>query len=130
MDIFDVLCPQALYAFTGRFFKRGEIVTDAPTSGGTLFTYEQLDPKSKGYQMVFGHIDASGASMTAIKTKKRLSYEVCDVVVLQDGTAYSIDSVSLDYGAKKDKQAFRLFSTPAGVDYVLRLKEIENPWSV
>ena len=128
MDMLDILCPTPLYVNKGRFFRYGDVIPDPPTSGGKPFDYDQVDPKSKGYQMVFGTIDASDTAYTAIKTKKNLGFKVRDVVVLADGTAYAIESVAIDYGAKREKQSFRILATPAGVDFVLRIKEIENPW--
>ena len=131
MTLDEILVPREKYTKEGLFFTAEAMSGGAPPNGGTRFSYEQIDPKSRVFQMLFGNVDGSDVCTTAIKTKRRLGYKVRDVLVLQDGTAYSVASVAVDYGANaKNAQAFRYRPNPPGIDYVLRLIEIDNPWKV
>lgn len=96
---------------------------------GVKFDYEYLDPKEKHYQMVFGNVSGHEAYTTAIKTKDAQGWKINSFVALQDGTFYTIISVSKD-NQSGNKQQARFLANLTGVDYIVRLQEKDNPFGL
>lgn len=100
-----------------------------PNVAGQNFEYEYVDVTSWRYRTILTNVTANEATSAAIKTKIDFKWSVGGFIRTQDGRFYTIISVAQDYNAAP-KQAFRMFGNPAGVEFVLRLAEKEEPWGV
>lgn len=125
-DIRSLLQKRAEQTLTGTYY---EEQPQSPADGGVTFQYEYVNPSSWTFRRLFGNVVGNQFSITAIKTVSPLAWRVSSYVVTQDGRLYSILQVERDL-ASVGKQAQRFFCDPAGVSYVLRLMEVENPWEV
>ncbi len=125
-DILDLMNPRTQFALSGTYYAERP---DTPDVGGQQFNYEYVDPATRTWSTLFANIRTS-AGETAIRTNDRLSFKVgSGVVVLQDGTCYTIEQKMTDYQAAP-KQAFRVLPIPVSTQYVLRLVAIEAPWVI
>ena len=124
-----------LTIFEGRYFQTetGTYYPEYPESpevAGMPFDYEHINPQEKRYQMLFANVSNNNAIVTAIKTKEPLQWDIDKgFIALQDGTFYSIESVSKDYQSAS-KEAFRYLADVAGVEYALRLVSQANPFNL
>lgn len=125
-DIRSLLQKRAEQTLTGTFY---ETRPQTPTDSGAMFRYEYVNPSSWTFRRLFGNVVGNQFSLTAIKTVTPLPWRVSSFVVTHDGRLYSVLQVERDLSSV-GKQAQRLFCDPAGVSYVLRLMEVENPWEV
>lgn len=125
-DIRSLLQKRAEQTLTGTFY---EARPQTPEDGGAAFHYEYVNPSSWTFRRLFGNVVGNQFSLTAVKTVTPLPWRVSSFVLTQDGRLYSILQVERDL-ASVGKQAQRFFCDPAGVSYVLRLMEVENPWEV
>lgn len=125
-DIRSLLQKRAEQTLTGTFYERRP---ETPTDGGAPFQYEYVNPSSWTFRRLFGNVVGNQFSVTAVKTVSPLYWRVSSFIVTQDGRLYTILQVERDL-AGAGKQAQRLFCDPAGVSYVLRLAEVENPWGI
>ena len=106
-----------LTIFDGRYFQTetGTYYEQYPDSldvEGIPFDYEHIDPQEKRDQMIFANVSNNNG-----------------YIALQDGTFYSIESVSKDYNSAP-KEAFRLLADVTGVEYVIRLVSQANPFNL
>lgn len=125
-DILDVFNPRQRFTLTGKYYAERP---DGPDVGGEEFNYEYVNPYSRTWRTLFANIQA-GVGETAIRTDDQLEFkEGKGMVILQDGTAYLIEQKATDYQAAP-KQTFRVLPCPVGTEYVLRLIEYKEPWSV
>jgi hypothetical protein len=124
-----------LTIFDGRYYQTetGTYYEQYPDSldvEGIPFDYEHINPQEKRYQMIFANVSNNNGIVTAIKTKDPLNWDIDKgYIALQDGTFYSIESVSKDYNSAP-KEAFRLLADVTGVDYVIRLVSQANPFNL
>jgi hypothetical protein len=124
-----------LTIFDGRYFQTetGTYYEQYPDSldvEGVPFDYEHIDPQDKRYQMIFANVSNNNGIITAIKTKDPLNWDIDKgYIALQDGTFYSIESVSKDYNSAS-KEAFRLLADVTGVEYIIRLVSQANPFEL
>jgi hypothetical protein len=80
--------------------------------------------------MLFANVSNNNAINTAIKTKDPLEWDIDKgYIALQDGTFYSIESVSKDYQSAR-KEALRMLADVSGVEYVIRLVSQANPFNL
>ena len=121
-----------LTIFDGRYFQTetGTYYPEYPSEpsvAGIPFDYEHINPQERRYQMLFANVSNNGAIATAIKTKDPLEWDIDKgYIALQDGTFYSIESVSKDYQSAR-KEALRMLADVSGVEYVIRLVSQANP---
>lgn len=125
-DIRSLLQKRAEQTLTGTYY---EEQPQSPADGGVAFQYEYVNPSSWTFRRLFGNVVGNQFSITAIKTVSPLAWRVSSYVGTQDGRLYTVLQVERDI-AGAGKQAQRLFCDPAGVSYVLRLAEVENPWGI
>lgn len=126
-DLLTILQGRASHTETGTYYP--EYPSD-PSVAGVPFDYEHINPQDKRYQMLFANVSNNNAIITAIKTKDPLEWNIdTGFIALQDGTFYSIESVSKDYQSAS-KEALRYLADVAGVDYVLRLVSQANPFKL
>lgn len=124
-----------LTIFDGRYFQTetGTYYPEYPSTpsvAGVPFDYEHINPQDKNYQMLFANVSNNNAIITAIKTKDPLDWNIdTGFIALQDGTFYTIESVSKDYQSAK-KEAFRYLADVSGVEYVIRLVSQANPFKL
>lgn len=127
MDIRYILQARSHDAMSGIYYP---VKPKVPGDNGTRFNYEAVDPKETAYRRIFANvIDTDSATLT-IKTVFNIGFKAKGYVVLKDGTMYQIVLVGEDESAVVSKQAFRNMRSAAGVEYYLRLIEVENPWEV
>lgn len=127
MDIRDVLNPaKAKFPFTGSYYRE---TFDHPDTGRKRFRYKFENPYSRAYKMLFANVQDFTGGNTAIRTNAQADYKAGETVVLQDGKAYAIADAAKDYNTAP-QEAFRLGNANAGIEYVLRLVEIDNPWEL
>ncbi len=125
-DILDLMNPRSQFALKGTYYAERP---DSPDVGGQQFNYEYVDPSTRTWRTLFANIQAS-AGETAIRTDDQLPFKAGNgIVVLQDGTCYTIEQKMTDFQAAP-KQAFRILPVPLGTQYVLRLVAIDEPWGV
>lgn len=125
-DIRYLLQKRAEQTLTGTYYERKPT---NPTESGATFHYEYVDPTSWTFRRLFGNVTGNDFSQAAIKTVTALDFRVPSFVVTQDGKFYSVVQVERDQ-TSAGKQAQRLWVSPVGVTYVLRMVEVENPWEV
>ena len=126
MDLLDLTTPHAREVCNGTYYD--SIPKDVNVTGQP-FGYEYVDPTSWHYQQLFSNVKVSEATTAAIKSKTPLKWRVGGYVRTQDGRFYTIIAVQQDYNAAP-RQAFRIFGNAAGVEYVVRMTECDEPWGI
>lgn len=127
MDWLDIAKPAAHFTAKAKYY---EETVDDPSDGGQVFHYEYVDPLSHTYRRLFGNIQSTDTEgETAIRTNDALPYHRGAYIVFPDGRTFQIIQMSKDFQAAP-KQAQRLFPTPVGTQYVVRMVQVENPWGV
>jgi hypothetical protein len=125
MDFLDLLNGKFDKTLEGAWYLKNQPnINDS----GKPFDYEIIDGNSRSYQMLFGNVQGA-SNIATIKTNEPYEWRENTFVVLQDGKLYSIESIREDLG-KVDKEAYRLLKDVVGVEYVLRLIEIDNPYNL
>lgn len=122
----DIMAPRAEQVCVGKYY---ENYPKTPEIAGERFEYEYIDPTSWRFKNLFSNVTANESTTAAIKTKINLKWKVDGFVRLQDGRFYAIVAVAQDFNAAP-KQAFRYFGNPAGVEFVIRLVEKDEPWGI
>ena len=123
-DLLDLLQGKTDKVFTGTWYpKRPNNVYDEHAD----FDYEMVDPTERHYQTLLGNvINNDGATLT-IKTNDDMGWKVGQFAALQDGNFYNVLSCSIDYQSAS-REAFRFLKDAVGVEFVLRLLQVDNPW--
>jgi hypothetical protein len=123
IDLLDIFNGTYEKTFVGTYYEK------MPTeeTNGVRFDYEYQEPKEKHYQMMFGNVQGSEAYSTAIKTKDAKEWKINSYIALQDGTFYTIVSVSKDNQSGNKEQA-RFLSALTDINYIVRLQEKDNPF--
>lgn len=125
IDLLTILQGKYDKTLEGTWYQKNQpTVQDA----GQPFDYEIIDPRSRAYQMMFSNIEGTAGVMT-IKTNDPYEWKEKTFVVLQDERLYIIESIREDLG-KVDKEAYRLLKDVVGVEYALRLIEVDNPYGL
>lgn len=122
-DVLDLLKPHADEVFTGKFYKS---VTPSVELVPEIFDYEIVDVAERHYQNLFSQVITTEAMTCAIRTCDDCGWAVGTFVRTQDGRFYTVIAVQTDVNAAP-KQAFRMLSNVAGVEYVIRLSEQKEP---
>lgn len=125
MDYLDIINPKTKFTASAKYYSEPQ---DGPETGGSSFNYEYVNPFSNTYRRLFSNIQSSAGEVT-IRTNSQLNFEVNGIVVIQNGKAFKIIQVERDYQSAP-KQSLRLFGTPVGTQYVLRLVFVPNPWGI
>ena len=101
-----------------------------PTQTDTAipFDYEIIDPKSKQYT-TNGNLTFNNFNDTIIKTNDPLEWAINGYVALQTGGLYQITQIREDLG-DVSKQAYRAVNLALGVEYVLTLIQVDNPYNL
>lgn len=123
-DALDLLQPHAQFTAEATYYPNESV---SPADGGTRINYEWVDVFSRTYRRLFGNVQSFAAGETSIRTADLQDYKVGGIVCTQDGQSFSILQVARDYQAAP-KQAFRIQGLPVGVQVVLRLVTIPDPW--
>lgn len=123
-DAMDILNPRPETTATATYYPTR---TNDPTVGGVKISYEYVDPRSRAYRHVFGNLQTFTGDVAAIRTWDRLDYVIGGTVVTADGACYKIIERGIDYSTAS-KEALRMFSTPVGTSFLLRLQSITDPW--
>lgn len=127
MDYLDTAMPQTRFTAKAKYY---ENTVDSPEDGGQTFFFEYVDPLSKTYRTLFGNITSDRENgEVAIRTRNKLPYHQASYVVFPDGNCFQIIQCQTDFSTA-NKQAHRLFPVPPGVEYVIRMVQIPNPWGV
>ncbi len=100
---------------------------------GVPFDYEIIDAKTVDFDTI-QNLSVSQFGTTAIKSNDPFWHDVekqkqKGYVALQTGGLFEITQIREDMG-KVSKQAFRTQTIPLGVEYVLRLVEVDNPYNL
>ena len=123
-DSLDIMNPRVRFTAQATYYPYESV---DPADGGTPINYESVDVFSRTYRRLFGNIQSFQAGETSIRTADLQDYKVGGLVCTQDGQSFSILQVARDYQAAP-KQAFRIQGLPVGVQVVLRLVTIPDPW--
>lgn len=100
---------------------------------GVPFDYEIIDGKTVDFDTI-RNLGVSQFSTTTIKTTDPFWNEVEKLskkgyVALQTGGLYEISQIREEMG-RTSKQALRTQTIPLGVEYVIRLVEVDNPYNL
>jgi hypothetical protein len=125
IDLLDIFNGTYEQTFVGTHYPK--MPSDAVN--GVRFDYEYFEPQEKHYQMLFANVSASEGQTVAIKTKEAKEWKINSYVALQDGTFYTILSISKD-NQSGNKQQGRFLADLTGVDYIVRLQEHDNPYQL
>ncbi len=124
-DTLDVLNPKTRFTASARYYPER---LNSPDVGYDSLNFEYVNPYSNTYRRLFANVQTA-AGQVAIRTDDQNNYKVGGFIILQDNKAYQILEVLTDYQAA-NKQVLRLFGAPVSVEYVIRMLEVDNPWSV
>ncbi len=124
-DLLTILTGKAEKTFTGTFYEAKPKPTQL-NNYGIAFDYEIVDNYDKAFNTVIGNLSNSEYKGITIKTNDPLEWRINSFVALQEGGLYAIEGMRQDNG-RASKEAFRMFTEVAGVEYVLRLIEVDNP---
>lgn len=128
MDLLDILNPtRSKFSFTGSYYDT--IDQTDPKRGAISIDYKFENPHSTTYKMLFSNVQDFDSTSTAIRTNTSANFKTGSTIVLQDGEAYAIADIAKDYNTAP-QQVFRILNASAGIEYVLRLVKIENPWEL
>ena len=125
IDLLTILQGKYDKTLEGTWYQKNQ-----PTAqdAGQPFDYEIADPKSRAYQMMFSNMEGS-ANILATKTNDPYEWKEKTFVVLQDGKLYIIESIREDM-EEVNKEAYRVLKDVVGIEYVLRLLEVDNPYKL
>lgn len=127
MDYLDMAFPQERFTAKAKYYDN---TVDGPEDGGQTFYFEYVDPLSRTYRTLFGNITSDRQNgEVAIRTRNKLPFRQAAYIIFPDGKTYQIIQCQTDYSSA-GKQAQRLFPTPCGVQYVIRMSETKNPWGI
>lgn len=127
MDWLDIAQPSPRFTANAKYY---EDTIDDPSDGGQEFHYEFVDPLSHTFRRLFGNVQSTDTEgETTIRTNDRLSFKRGAYIIFPDGRAFQIVQMMKDV-QKVPKQAQRLFPTPVGTEFVIRMVQIDNPWGV
>lgn len=110
----------------GKYYKK----VGKTGEGGISIDYAYADMRQKAFRMLFDNIENSESRTVAISTPAIHPFKVGEYILLSDGSLYQIIAIAEDTSKVKSKQAFRHMANVAGVDAVIRLVEVDNPWRV
>lgn len=125
MDFLDLLNGKFDKTLEGTWYIKKQMT---PQTVGQPFDYEILEPNSRSYQMIIGNLAGSGNTLS-IKTSDDYEWKEKTFVVLQDSKMYIIESIREDLG-NVNKEAFRMLKDVVGIEYVLGLIEVDNPYGL
>ena len=125
-DALDILNPRSRFTATATYYKE---MPESADIGGISFPYEDVDPASHDFRRLFGNFQSFVAGEIAIRTNARLPFKANQRVVLPSGEMYIISGVQTDR-SRAPKQAMRFAGVPVGVEYVLRMVNVPNPWGI
>lgn len=125
-DFLSAMQPRAGVTFSGSYYPRRP---NAPDDDHEPFAYEMVDPEDKRFKTIAGNIiNSEGVSVT-IRVREDIDFDVENgYVYLQDGHFYTIESDMKDYSSAP-REVFRYFRTSPQVSHVLRLLQVDAPWS-
>lgn len=125
-DFLSAMHPRGGVTFSGSYYPRRP---NAPDDDHEPFAYEMVDPEDKRFKTITGNIiNSEGVSVT-IRVREDIDFDVENgYVYLQDGKFYTLESAMKDY-ATAPKEIFRYFKTSPQVSIVLRLLQVDAPWS-
>jgi hypothetical protein len=123
MDLLDLQTGKYFKTFTGSYYER---YPETQNDAGVPFDYEFVDTTEWHYQKLLTNLVVNGVATATIKTNNPQRYRDNAFVVLQDGRMYVIIQVIQDTHSA-NKEAYRVLTDVAGIDYVLRLSEVDNP---
>lgn len=123
----DMIAPKDEFPIKAKYY---ESTVDSPEDGGQTFRFAFVDPLSKTYRSLFGNItsDRDNAEVT-IRTNYKLPYNLASYIVFSNGECYQIVQCAKDY-SKVGREALAMWSDPVGIEYVIRMVQIPNPWGV
>ena len=101
----------------------------AANAAPMIFDYEAVDVTEWRYQQLIGNLIVTDAANTTVKTRSSVKFAPNTYVALQDGNLYLITSVTED-PRSVPKEAARIMVFPVGLEKVLRLKQIDDPWGI
>ena len=87
-----------------------------------------VDPTEKSFRTIAGNIINSEGVTAVIRVSDDIDFAIGGYVHLQDGKLYTINSAMKDYSTAP-KEAFRYFRTSPQVSWVLRVMQVQAPWS-
>lgn len=125
-DALDILNPRSRFTATATYYKE---MPESADIGGISFPYEDVDPSSRDFRRLFSNFQTFAAGEIAIRTNARLPFRANQRVVLPSGEMYIITGVQTDR-SRAPKQAMRFAGIPVGVEYVLRMVFVPNPWEI
>ena len=126
MDILDILQGRYHQLHAGRYYDRLPH-TNQTYKEPILFEFEYVDPSSWSYRQLIANLVDTEAADVSIKTKDKF-FKVGKYITIE-GKLYKIVSVLQDHSsAARESAAF--LPIPVGIDYVIRLVEMENPWGL
>lgn len=127
MDWLDIANPSPNFTAAANYYEQ---TIDDPSVGGQSFRFEYVEPLSNTYKRLFGNIQSTDTEgELTIRTNNHLPFRVESYIVFPDSRAFQIVQVMKDV-QRAPKQALRLFPTPVGTEYVIRMVRIENPWGI
>jgi hypothetical protein len=127
MDYLDFAIPKNKFPACAKYY---DSTVDDPSDGGQTFHFDYVDPLSKTYRTLFGNITSDrNNGEVAIRTRDKLPYKQSSYIIFPNGICYQIIQCQTDFNTA-NRQALRLFPVPAGVEYVIRMVQIPNPWGI
>lgn len=124
LDLMDILTGKAEKVCTGKYYEN-----EPEESEAISFAYEYMDFNSRTYKMLINRLYAGQACDASIKTNANINFKIDSFIRLQDGNIYTIISVDKDMQSAS-KQAYRYFIQPAGIEKIIRLTQVENPFEL
>jgi predicted phosphatase len=125
LDFLDIINGKIDKTLEGTWYQKNQ---PSPQDAGQPFDYEIIDPKSRSYQMLIGNLSGTG-NVLVIKTNDPYEWKEKTFVALQDERLYIIESIREDL-ENVNKEAFRLLKDVIGIEYILRLIEVDNPYGL
>lgn len=124
-DLMDVMRPHTEYTATATFYESRPLNGNA---GGVPFDFSYVEPRSRAYTRLFANVVGEDGNI-AIRTDERLNIVPGKTHIrLPDGQLYIVNQVLYDYD-KAPKQALRMFPMPIGVERLIRMIPVRDPWS-
>lgn len=137
MDLLDILEGRYHTTHTGRYFERLPVPMSYPVTVEQLYEYDEgkdfdyriVNPEERRYKMLLNNLSEPDGATATVSTREDLDWGNKAYVLLDDGTLYTVISITKDLESTED-EASRLMTIPVGTEYILRLVEKENPWEI
>jgi hypothetical protein len=129
MSVLDFMRNHSEEYMTGFYWDKCPKPTQDPSNGRQEFPYSKASPRQKQFATVMQNMRLDSHYYT-IKTHEDCGFKVNGYVSTQDGEFWVIEAITHDEQTAEDEESLLLWKKAVRTEYVLRLRNVQNPWGI